>query len=63
VSPSPCADSTNTTLCILEYFRPTNQHLHHGLLDDTDRFMLAISQIAGKRLTYAALTGKTPSSV
>lgn len=25
---------------------------------DTDRFMLAVSQIAGKRLTYAELTGK-----
>ena len=27
-------------------------------LDDADRFMLALSQISGKRLTYAELTGK-----
>ena len=27
-------------------------------LDDADRFMLAVSQISGKRLTYAELTGK-----
>ena len=27
-------------------------------LDDRDRFMLAVSQISGKRLTYAELTGK-----
>jgi hypothetical protein len=27
-------------------------------LHDGDRFMLAVSQIAGKRLTYAVLTGK-----
>jgi hypothetical protein len=27
-------------------------------LDDADRFMLAVSQVAGKRLTYAELTGK-----
>jgi transposase-like protein len=27
-------------------------------LNDSDRFMLAISQISGKRLTYAELTGK-----
>jgi len=27
-------------------------------LTDYDRFMLALSQISGKRLTYAELTGK-----
>ena len=27
-------------------------------LTDTDRFTLAVSQIEGKRLTYAELTGK-----
>jgi len=27
-------------------------------LDDQDRFMLAVSQVSGKRLTYAELTGK-----
>jgi hypothetical protein len=34
-------------------------------LDDKDRFMLALSQVTGKRLTYEHLTGKdvqpTPS--
>ena len=29
-----------------------------GKMSDRDRFMLALSQIAGKRLTYAELTGK-----
>lgn len=28
-------------------------------LNDSDRFMLALSQIVGKRLTYDELTGKT----
>ena len=27
-------------------------------MDDADRFSLAVSQITGKRLTYAELTGK-----
>jgi hypothetical protein len=27
-------------------------------LNDADRFTLAVSQIQGKRLTYAELTGK-----
>jgi len=27
-------------------------------LNDADRFIIAVSQIAGKRLTYAELTGK-----
>lgn len=30
----------------------------HGKITDRDRFMLALRQIAGKRLTYAELTGK-----
>ena len=30
----------------------------HGKISDRDRFRLALSQIAGKRLTYAELTGK-----
>lgn len=29
-------------------------------MNDSDRFRLAVSQIVGKRLTYAALTGKIP---
>jgi hypothetical protein len=28
------------------------------LLDDQDRFMALLSQVSGKRLTYAELTGK-----
>jgi transposase-like protein len=31
---------------------------NRGNMDDADRFMLAVSQISGKRLTYAELTGK-----
>jgi hypothetical protein len=27
-------------------------------VDDQDRFMLAVSQVSGKRLAYAELTGK-----
>jgi hypothetical protein len=27
-------------------------------LNDSDRFLLALSQVAGKRLTYAEVTGK-----
>jgi len=27
-------------------------------MTDADRFVLAVSQVAGKRLTYAELTGK-----
>jgi transposase-like protein len=44
-------------------FRYNNRATKDNPLDDTDRFMLAISQIAGKRLTYAQLTGKTASSL
>jgi hypothetical protein len=32
-------------------------------LNDADRFALAMSQVAGKRLTYATLTGKDTDSV
>ena len=39
-------------------FRYNNRATKDNPLDDADRFMLAISQIAGKRLTYAELTGK-----
>lgn len=40
-------------------FRYNNRATKDNPLDDLDRFMLAVSQIAGKRLTYAELTGKT----
>jgi transposase-like protein len=39
-------------------FRYNNRKTKDNHLDDADRFMLAMSQIAGKRLTYAELTGK-----
>lgn len=39
-------------------FRFNNRATKDNPLNDTDRFMLALSQVAGKRLTYAALTGK-----
>jgi transposase-like protein len=39
-------------------FRYNNRKTKDNPLDDSDRFMLAMSQIAGKRLTYAELTGK-----
>jgi len=41
-----------------QVFRFNNRATKENPLDDTDRFMLAVSQIAGKRLTYAELTGK-----
>ena len=41
-----------------QVFRFNNRATRTNPLDDTDRFMLAVSQIAGKRLTYAELTGK-----
>jgi hypothetical protein len=39
-------------------FRYNNRSTKDNPLNDSDRFMLAMSQIAGKRLTYAELTGK-----
>jgi transposase-like protein len=39
-------------------FRFNNRATKDNPLDDSDRFMLAMSQIVGKRLTYAELTGK-----
>lgn len=41
-----------------QVFRYNNRATKGNPLDDADRFMLAVSQIAGKRLTYAELTGK-----
>jgi len=32
---------------------------NRGPMDDQDRFRYAMRKIVGKRLTYAALTGKT----
>jgi len=39
-------------------FRFNNRATKDNPLTDADRFMLAVSQIYGKRLTYAELTGK-----
>jgi transposase-like protein len=41
-----------------QVFRFNNRATKDNPLDDTDRFMLAVSQISGKRLTYAERTGK-----
>jgi len=41
-----------------QVFRYNNRATRGNPLDDADRFILAVSQIAGKRLTYADLTGK-----
>ncbi|MGA8529558.1 MAG: IS1595 family transposase [Acidobacteriaceae bacterium] len=41
-----------------QVFRFNNRATKENPLDDADRFMLAVSQISGKRLTYADLTGK-----
>jgi transposase-like protein len=41
-----------------QVFRFNNRATKDNPLNDGDRFTLLISQIAGKRLTYAALTGK-----
>jgi transposase-like protein len=41
-----------------QVFRYNNRATKDNPLNDADRFMLAVSQIEGKRLTYAELTGK-----
>jgi transposase-like protein len=41
-----------------QVFRFNNRSTKDNPLTDADRFMLAVSQISGKRLTYAELTGK-----
>jgi transposase-like protein len=41
-----------------QVFRYNNRATKDNPLNDADRFLLAVSQIAGKRLTYAELTGK-----
>ena len=42
-----------------QVFRFNNRATKDNPLNDADRFVLAVSQIAGKRLTYKELTGKT----
>jgi transposase-like protein len=41
-----------------QVFRFNNRATRDNPLNDADRFSLAVSQIVGKRLTYAELTGK-----
>ena len=41
-----------------QVFRYNNRATKDNPLTDYDRFMLALSQISGRRLTYAELTGK-----
>jgi len=45
-----------------QMFRYNNRATKDNPLNDADRFALAVSQIAGKRLTYAELTGKTDTA-
>ena len=45
--------------CVAEQvFRFNNRATKDNPLNDADRFALAMSQVAGKRLTYKELTGK-----
>jgi transposase-like protein len=46
-----------------QVFRYNNRATKDNPLTDQDRFMLAVSQISGKRLTYAELTGKVAGTV
>lgn len=41
-----------------QVFRYNHRATRDNPLSDADRFMLAVSQVSGKRLTYADLTGK-----
>jgi ISXO2-like transposase domain len=41
-----------------QVFRYNNRATKDNPLTDSDRFLLAMHQVAGKRLTYAELTGK-----
>jgi hypothetical protein len=39
-------------------WRLNNRATEHNPMTDADRFKLAVSQVVGKRLTYAELTAK-----
>ncbi|MFZ3264181.1 MAG: IS1595 family transposase [Terriglobales bacterium] len=45
-----------------QVFRFNNRATKDNPLNDSDRFLLALSQVAGKRLTFAELTGKGDAS-
>ncbi len=42
-------------------FRFNNRATKDNPLNDADRFVMALAQVAGKRLTFKELTGKTGS--
>jgi transposase-like protein len=46
-----------------QVFRYNNRKTKDNPLNDSDRFVLLMSQIAGRRLTYAQLTGKDTDSL
>lgn len=46
-----------------QVFRYNNRATKDNKLTDTDRFALLMTQVAGKRLTYAELTGKDTDSL
>ena len=46
-----------------QVFRFNNRATKDNPLNDSDRFVLAMSQVAGRRLTYAQLTGKGVDSL
>ena len=45
-----------------QMFRFNNRATKDNPLNDSDRFLLALSQVANKRLTFAELTGKLPEA-
>ena len=45
-----------------QVFRFNNRATKDNPLDDADRFLLALSQVANKRLTFKELTGKTATT-
>jgi transposase-like protein len=45
-----------------QMFRFNNRATKDNPLDDVDRFLLALSQVANRRLTYAELTGKVSTT-
>ena len=54
----PSNRSIWTPISTEQVFRYNNRTTKDNPLHNGDRFMLAVSQIVGKRLTYAELTGK-----
>lgn len=45
-----------------QMFRFNNRATRDNPLNDSDRFYIALSQVANKRLTYAELTGKVSTT-